>query len=444
MTFENDVDPFTNLEAERTVIGAVFADNGAMNTFADLLTAKHFSDPRHRSIFAAMLSCYERSQPIDFVTIKAELADGLADAGGIAYIASLSDGVPRLTNPEAWAAIVVEKARRRAAKVFASRFLDELLDPGAETEDVIERHQDQLTRLQSSRRDGVVSLREVIPQALKRLEEFSQSSDGLLGIPSGLPDIDRILCGWQKGALYVIAARPGMGKSTLCSQASVYAGFRGFKTLYIGMEMTPSATTVRMLCAQAGVDRFDLRQRAGYEASFNRSWKSVSQVAGLMAVLGIWFDPRESPTVAQIRALAKQHQATRGCDLIVVDYMQRCSLPPGQDQWVAVGDIAKGLKSLARALNIPVIAACQLNADAQEKRPTQANLAQARGVISAEADVIAFLHPDSPADFKKQDRPVTTFIIDKHRDGPTADVPLAYEKAQARFSSVTEAYAAQA
>lgn len=444
MTAVIEVDPFSNLEAERMVLGATLADNAAMNTFAEMLTAKHFSEPKHRAIFAAMLSCYERSHPIDFVTLKAELADNLPDAGGMAYIASLTDGVPRITNPEQWAAIVVEKARRRAAKVFASRFLDELLDPGVETEDVIERHQHDLTRLQAARRDGVVSIREVIPQALKRLEEFSQSSDGLLGIPSGLPDIDRVLCGWQKGGLYVIAARPGRGKSTLCSQAAVYAGFRGFKTLYFGMEMRPPATTVRMICSQAGVDRFDLRQRPGYEASFNRSWKSVSQVAGMMGALGIWFDQRESPTVAQIRALAKQHQATRGCDLIVVDYLQRCSLPPGGDQWVAVGDIAKNLKSLAQSLNVPVLAACQLNADAEEKRPTPSNLAQARGVISAEADVIAFLHPEQPAEWKKQDVPTIQFIIDKNRDGPTADVPLSYEKAHSRFTSVSEAYGPQA
>jgi replicative DNA helicase len=434
-------DLFADIEAERMVLGSVLADNAAMNVLAEMLTAKHFSEPRHRLIFGAMLTCYERSQPIDFVTMKAELADNAMEAGGIVYVAGLQDGMPRVANPEPWAAIVVEKARRRAAKMFASRFLDELMDPGIETEEVIERHQDSLTRLQSSRRDGVVSMREVIPEALKKLEAYSQSPDGLLGIPSGLPDIDRVLCGWQKGALYVVASRPGRGKSTLCAQAAVYAGFRGFKTLYIGMEMRPAATTVRMICSHAGIDRFDLRQRPGYEASFERSWKSVSQAAGIMGALGIWFDQRESPTVAQIRALAKQHQASRGCDLLVVDYLQRCSLPPGGDQWVAVGDIAKNLKSLAQSLNIPIIAACQLNADAEEKRPTPANLAQARGVISAEADVIAFLHPQEPAEWKKQDQPTITFIIDKNRDGPTADVPLSYEKAHSRFTSVAESYA---
>jgi replicative DNA helicase len=425
------------------VLGSVLADNGAMNVLAEMLTAKHFSESKHRLIFGSMLTCYERSQPIDFVTMKAELAENLTEAGGIAYVAGLQDGMPRIANPEPWAAIVVEKARRRAAKLFATKFLDELSDPGIETEEVIERHQESLSRLQASRRDGVVSMREVIPEALKKLEAYSQSPDGLLGIPSGLPDIDRVLCGWQKGALYVIASRPGRGKSTLCAQASVYAGFRGFKTLYVGMEMRPPATVVRMICSQAGVDRYDLRQRPGYEASFNRSWKSVSQAAGVMGALGVWFDQRESPTVAQIRALAKQHQASRGCDLIVVDYLQRCSLPPGGDQWVAVGDIAKNLKSLAQALNVPVIAACQLNADAEEKRPTPANLAQARGVISAEADVIAFLHPNEPAEWKKQDRPTITFIIDKNRDGATADVPLSYEKAHSRFASLAEGYVPQ-
>lgn len=426
-------DLFADLEAERMVLGATLADNASMNVLAEMLTAKHFSDPRHRAIFGAMLSCYERSQPIDYVTMKAELADNLTDAGGIVYIAGLTDGMPRVASPEPWAAIVVEKARRRAAKMFAERFLGELSDQGIETEEVIERHQDSLTRLQSSRRDGVVSMRDIIPQAIKKLEDFSQSPDGLLGIPSGIPDIDRVLCGWQKGNLYIIAARPSRGKSVFCAQSAVYAGFKGFKTLYFGMEMRPPSTAVRMICSHAGVDRFDLRQRHGYETSFMKSWGKINASAGAMQDLGIWFDQREAPTVAQIRALAKQHQASRGCDLIVVDYLQRCSLAPGMDQWVAVGDIAKNLKSLAQSLNVPVIAACQLGTDAEERRPTQANLAQARQVISAEADVIAFLHPEQPAEWKKQDCPTVLFAIDKHRDGATTDINLSFERPHSRF-----------
>ena len=427
-------DLYCDLDAERTVLGAVLIENGAMNVLAEMLTPKHFSDQRHQGIFDAMLALYARSQPIDTVTLKTEMAaswDGQ-------YIGTALDGVPRITSPDTWARILIDKARRRAARLFAQRFLGELEDDGMETEDVIERHQEQLTRLQTARRDGVVSIRDVMPEAIRKLEEFATSKDGLLGIPSGLPDIDRILCGWQKGNLYVIAARPGRGKSVFCAQSAVYAGFKGYKTLYVGMEMKPSQTTIRMICGHAEVDKYDLRKRYGADVSHEKSWAAINKASGQLSQIGVWFDQREAPTVAQIKALAKQHQAARGCDLVIVDYLQRCNLPPGQDQWVAVGNIAKELKSLAQALSVPIIAACQLGTDAEEKRPTKKDLAQAKQVIGAEADVIAFLHPEQPLEFNRQISAPEIFIIDKHRDGATADVSLSFERAHSRFVCLSQ------
>ncbi len=246
-------------------------------------------------------------------------------------------------------------------------------------------------------------------------------------------------CGWQKGSLIIVAARPSRGKSVFCAQSAVFAALQGFKVLYFSMEMRPVATTVRMICGAAGVDRWDLRMRNGNQDRFDASWNEVNRAAGMMRDLGITFDQRESPTIAQIRAVAKQHQAAKGCDLLVVDYLQRCSLTPGADQWIGVGEVAKGLKSLAQSLNIPVIAACQLGADAEEKRPTQRDLAQAKQVIAAEADVIAFLHPEQPTEWRKHDFPTVTFIVDKQRDGATGDIPLSFERTHNRFVSMSNA-----
>lgn len=429
-------DIFADHESERMVLGAVVVDNAAMNILADMLVPRHFDEKKHQRIWDGMLGLYGRSQPIDPLMLKAELADDLESAGGMDYLVKLDEGIPRVTNPEQWAGTVVERARRRAARTFAGRFMDEINNPQIETEDLIERFQDQLTKMQAARRDGLISMRDVMPQSIAWLEKFSQSTDGMLGIPSGLPDVDRMLCGWQKGGLYIVAARPGRGKSVLCAQSSVFAALRGYKVLYCGLEMKPSATTVRMICGQAAVDRWDLRLRNGNQERFEYAWAQVNRAAGQMVSLGITFDQREAPTVAQIKAVAKQHQAAKGCDLLIVDYLQRCSLPSdAEKQWVAVGDIAKNLKSLAQALNIPVIAACQLNAEAEKIRPHQGHLAQARGVISAEADAIIFLHPPDVDAWQSKKSDEMTFIVDKQRDGPTGDIPLSFERNHNRFVS---------
>lgn len=425
-------DLFADPQLERWTIGAVIVNNATMHELAAMLVPRHFHEPGHVRLWEAMLALYERSQPIDYATLKVELADSLESVGGLAYIGSLDEGMPRVDSAGAWATEVISKARRRYARAFAERFLGDLNSDG-ETEDVIERFQDQLTRLQAARRDGVISMREVLPESLKWLDNFATSNDGMLGIPSGLPDVDRLLLGWQKGALYVIAARPGRGKSVFCSQASVHAAAHGSKVLYVGMEMRPKATAVRMLCGEAGVDRWDLRARNGREIVFEDSWTRVNLAAHRMRDIGIHFDQREQPTIAQIRALAKQHQASRGLDLLIVDYMQRCGKPKDRDDWQNVGDVATGLKSLAQALDIPVIAACQLGTKAEEKRPTQDDLAQAKQKISAEADVIAFLHPEQPDKWREHDYPNVLFCLDKQRDGPTGTITLSFERTRNRF-----------
>jgi replicative DNA helicase len=419
------------------VIGAAIVDNSAMNTLAGMLTSKHFADSRHRILWDAMLSLYQRSQPIDYLTLKAELADNLESVGGVAGIASLGDGMPRSAHPEVWARHVIDKARRRAARKFAADFMEEINNPSIETEDLIERHQENLARLQKARTDGVVAIKDVIPEAMTALDKFAQSEDGLLGIPCGLPDVDRAIGGWQEGALIIIAARPGRGKSVFCAQSAIHAASRGRKVLYVGMEMRPAATAVRMVCNLGGVDRWDLRLKRGFEDRYHNAWADTNRAAGALAQFGIWFDERESPTVAQIKALAKQHQASRGCDLLIVDYLQRCSLPAETDkQWIAVGDIAKNLKSLAQALKIPVIAACQLGTEAETVRPTKRHLAQAAQVIGAEADVIVFLHPPNVEDWQKGKSDTMTLIVDKQRDGWTGDIDLSFERRKVRFVPV--------
>lgn len=420
-----------SLDPDRLLLGAILVDNEAMPKVAGILSPKHFNLESYRLVFAAMLALFERNDPIDLVTLRNELGDDLPRVGGAAFLAGLVDGMPRITNPGQWAKLVLEKARRRAAVTLAKRLIEDANRDDVETDTLLDQHQAALARLQEAGGAPVQSLAQLLPDALKDLEAALTAPLGITGIPTGLADFDRITCGLRPGSLFVLAARPARGKSSLCNQIAMHAASTRKRVLTFSMEMPPIEVTGRMLLQEAGVDRWELRgDRSG------KSWESVARAFGRLGTLPIRFDRRESPTLGQIRASCRQEQASAGLDLVIVDYLQRCSLNPKLEPWLAVGEVAKGLKSLARALNVPVLAACQLTADAEEKRPTLAHLAQSRQIIAAEADIVAFLHPDQPDDWRNEDAPRMNLIVDKHRHGATASIPLYFEKKSTRFRSV--------
>lgn len=425
-------------DPERTVLGALLVDSKALQTIEAMLRVEHFTDSRHRAIYAGMLTMSHGSRAVDLLTLKSDLmaSGSLDEAGGIQYLAGLVDGLPRLQNVEAWARIVRESARRRYAVRIAHLLIAEAEDEANETDDLVDRAHVALGRLMEAGDKRIVKLRDVLPRALSDLEEFTAAKEGVTGIPTGLLDLDKCLSGLQPGRLYIVAARTSRGKSVLCAQIAVNAAMRGHKGLVFSMEMEPYQLAQRMLLADAEVDRFDLREgpKAGY------SWGKVSQSYGRLKELPLWFDQRESPNLAQIRASSRQQHGENGIGLIVVDYLQRMTLDPlvvkAGGLWAGVGDIAKGLKTLALALKVPIVAACQLTSDAEEKRPTLAMLAQAQSVISAEADGIVLLHPVDLVNWKAQRFPEVHFFVDKNRTGPCQDIRVSFEKECSRFVSL--------
>lgn len=420
-------------EAERAVIGAAMLNNAVMPTLEAQLRAEHFHDPRHRLVYAAMLDLGQAGRPADIVTIVAALREGqdLEQAGGPAYVAGLVDGLPLGTNVEAWVSIVREKARRRRAIAIASLFVESATSrPDASTDELLDQVHGQLGRLLEGGDRKSVRLHDVLADAVSDLERFATAANGVTGIPTGLADLDRCIGGLVAGRLYVIAARTSRGKSVLCAQSAVSAAMSGSKVLVFSMEMEPYQLAQRMLLADAEVDRWDLRPESPKR---DYAWQKVGRAVGHMSELPIWFDQRESPTLAEVRASARQHQARHGLDLVVVDYLQRMTPDAKLDRWLAIGDMARGLKTLARSMRVPVVAACQLNADAEEKRPTLASLAQAQSIISAESDVIVMLHPEELSKWKIQPMPVVNFFVDKNRQGPCLALQMLFDKACSRF-----------
>lgn len=423
-------------DSERAVLGAAMVDNAVMPALEAELRVEHFHDSAHRLIYAAMLDLTQAGRPSDFVTIIAALREGqdLDAAGGAVYVAGLVDGIPRGTNVGAWVSIVREKARRRRAIAIASLFVEAAgTRTDASTDELLDHVHGQLGRLMEGGDRKTIRLHDVLASAVQDLERFATATNGVTGIPTGLHDLDRCLGGLLPGRLYIVAARTSRGKSVLCAQAAVNAAVTGHKVLVFSMEMEPYQLAQRMLLARAEVDRWDLKPESPRR---DYAWGKVNQAVGHLSDLPVWFDQREAPNLAEVRASARQHQARHGLDMVVVDYLQRMTPDPKLDRWLAIGDMARGLKSLARSMSVPVVAACQLNADAEEKRPTLASLAQAQSIISAEADVIVMLHPEDLQRWKTQDYPVVNFFVDKNRTGPCLAIQVSFEKACSRFVSM--------
>ena len=420
---------FQNLDAERTVLGAILVSNEALPEAESSLRAEHFADERHRTIWRAMLSLSERDIGIDTLTLRDQLqvSNELGKAGGISYVASLDDGVPKITNVTHWARQVRERALRRATLALGQRLVESAGDSSLGTDEVIDRHSQQLNRLlESHETANTQPIAEVLKEAKVRLDAFTQAK-GITGIPTSIPDLDNLTNGLQPGSLYIVAGRPSRGKSVLVTQLAAAAAIAGFTGLVFSLEMPPASVVQRMWLSEAGVNRFDLKL---YERE--EDWKRVGQAYGRLSGLPLWFDKRESPTLTQIRAVCRKFKATVNLRFVVIDYLQRIPVDGKVDRHIAVGDIAQSLKSLALALDLPVIVACQLNRDAEEKRPTLRDLAES-GRIEREADAIFALHPKDPSSWYESRDPEVELVVLKLREGATDILNLVFERRLTRF-----------
>lgn len=416
-------------EAEKATLGGLVVKPELVATVADKLTPKHFYRNANRVIYEAILSLYGRGEQIDLVTVKYEIGAALEEIGGAVYLGSLVDGIPHYSSVDHWVGLILREAQRRAAVNLGRRLADRALEDGADPGAVLSEHSALVQKAAEIAGGGpITTMRDATMRAIRNLDEFVKTPSGVIGIPTGFPKLDRISRGMRNGTLWIIGGRPGRGKSSLLGQIALTAAKAGKRVLMFAMEMPDEDVAERMLLGEAGADPWELRQDTD-----GSEWAKLARVVPGLAALPIKFDSRETPTIEQIRATARQEHA-RGLDLVVVDYLQRLTVDAKVDRWLAIGMAAQGLKSLSRALRIPVIAACQLTANSEEDRPTMAHLAQARQIIAAEADLIAFLHPMDLEGWKTQDFPAMHLYVDKQRKGPTAEILLSFDKARSWFA----------
>jgi replicative DNA helicase len=378
-----------NADAERTVLGAVLVDNAAFNSAAEILNRDDFYREGHRRIFDAMAALAERSQPIDLVTLKDELVreSALEAVGGAAYLGSLVDGVPRITNVDQWSRIIKEKAVLRNLIHAGNRIVQSAFEADEDAALILDRAEKSIFDIAERRiRQGFVGIREIVKESFRTIDQLSQSKDLVTGLPTGFVDLDEKTSGLQKGDLVIVAARPAMGKTSFCLNVAQNASLRSGETIGLfSLEMSKEQLVLRMLCADARVDAHRLRTGKLQE----KDWARLAKAYADLSNSRIYIDDSAMVTPLEMRAKCRRLKAEHGLGLIIVDYLQ---LVTGsgriENRQQEISSISRSLKGLAKELAVPVIALSQLSRAPEARTDKRPQLSDLRECVTGETLVV--------------------------------------------------------
>jgi replicative DNA helicase len=430
--------PPHNLDAEESLIGAMLLTRDATAAAVEFCTSEDFYKPAHAHIFGAITSLYTRGEPADVVTVADELRrSGLIEVvGGPAALMSLQVTAPSTGNASYYAKIVEEHALLRRLITVAGEIAELGYSVPEDVTEVVDRAETMVFEVAQRRMvDTMSPLRDLLAQSLDHLEALVERGETITGVPTGYRDLDAQLAGLQAGNLVVVGARPSMGKTSfalgIVSHAAVHARV---PVLLFSLEMSHLELTQRMLCSEAGVDATRMRNGTLLESD----WPRISNAIGRLGDAPIFIDDNPNVTVMDIRAKSRRLKARSGLGLVVVDYLQLMSghgRSRAENRQVEVSEISRGLKVLARELNIPVIALSQLSRNLemrQDKRPVLADLRES-GSIEQDADVVLFIYRDEVYNPDSTERGSAEIITSKHRNGPTGVTHLAFVDRYTRF-----------
>ncbi len=444
-TKSGDKLPPQNLQAEASLLGSLMLDKDAIIKVADVVHGDDFYATKNRLIFEAILSLYEKREPLDVVTLsnKLETMGELENVGGATYLTSLVNGVPSAAHVANYGQIVAQKATLRrlitAANMIGNMAYDEdqpldgLLD-GAEQVlfDVSQKHLKQ----------NFTSMKEVLADSFDRLDSLHKDKGKLRGLPTGFRGLDNILAGLQKSDLLILAARPAMGKSTLALNIAQNVAIKqGVPVGVFSLEMSKEQLVDRLLAAEAGIDSWRLRTGNLEDKDFEK----LNKAMGTLAEAPIYFDDSAMANVMEMRTKARRLQSENDLGLIVIDYLQLMSgrNNGGENRVQEISEISRGLKGLARELDIPVIALSQLSREVEKRSPQIPQLSDLResGSIEQDADVVMFIYRDEYYHPQDTEKPNTAeIIIAKHRNGPTGHVDLYFKADEMRFKNLDKAH----
>jgi replicative DNA helicase len=428
--------PPQNIEAEEAVLGALLIDPDAIIRLATILRPEDFYREKHGWIYDAILDLHERREPVDFLTVCDELERQrrLDEMGGPAFITSLINAVPTSIHAEHYARIVERTATRRRLIDAAGQIAALAYQEADDVEEVVD-HAEQILFGVSERRISreLVPIKQVLSEYYDRIEYLTRHRGEMIGIPSGFSDIDRLLGGMQRSDMIILAARPSVGKTSLAlSIAHNAAKKHGQRVAFFSLEMASEQVVQRLISAETGID--SQRLRRGDIA--DDEWSRFMKAAGDLAETHFFIDDTPSASALELRTKARRLHAEVGIDLMVVDYLQLMRGDYRSENRVQeISGISRGLKALARELNVPVLALSQLSRGVEsrsDKRPILSDLRES-GALEQDADVVIFIYRDEMHNENTERKNIADIIVAKHRNGPTGTVSLYFKKELAQF-----------
>ncbi len=425
--------PPQDLEAEKSIIGAILLDRDAIVAVAQVLKPEHFYRQAHADIYSAIFNLFERREPIDLVTLTAELKSKgkFEDIGGAAYLAQLASGVPTAANIVQYAQIVRHHFIKRQLITTAAKVSEAAFDETGDVRNILDETEQAVFALsQEQLRQNFIPLKSALAESFDRLDELHKKSGGLRGVPTGFWDLDGKLAGMQDSNLLILASRPGQGKTSLALNIAAHVAVKeGLPVGIFSLEMSKEELVDRLLVAQSEVDAWRLKTGKLDDDDFDR----LQEAMGILADAPLFIDDTPAANILEMRTKARRLQVEHGLSLLIVDYLQLIHGRNLENRVQEVSEISQSLKNLARELKIPVLACSQLSRAVEQRGSRRPQLADLResGAIEQDADVVMFIYRPDPEKIEQ-----VKLDIQKHRNGPTGEIDLAFRADRVKFFGV--------
>ncbi|RSK29174.1 replicative DNA helicase [Bacillus sp. HMF5848] len=430
--------PPHSVEAEQAVLGAIFLQPSSLSSAAELLEPDDFYRASHQKIYEAMLTLSEKGEPVDLITVTQELADLklLEEVGGVSYLSELADSVPTAANIQYYSSIVEEKSILRRLIRTANNIVSDGYTREEDVQGLLSDAEKKILEVSQRKNSGAFkNIKDVLVETYDNIEALQNRKGDVTGIATGFRDLDRMTAGFQRNDLIIVAARPSVGKTAFSLNiAQNVATKTGENVAIFSLEMGAEQLVMRMLCAEGNINAQNLRTGA----LTPDDWRKLTMAMGNLSNAGIYIDDTPGVRVNEIRSKCRRLKQEAGLGMILIDYLQliqgsgRSSKENRQQE---VSEISRQLKSLARELQVPVIALSQLSRGVeqrQDKRPMMSDIRES-GSIEQDADIVAFLYRDDYYDKESENKNIIEIIIAKQRNGPVGTVELAFVKEYNKF-----------
>lgn len=432
--------PPSDIEAEQAVLGSMLTDKDAVISAIETLKPEDFYREDHKAIYSAILSLYNRAEPIDIITLKSELISmaKFEEVGGLEYLASLPEMAPTSANIDKYIKIVEEKSMLRNLIQTANEIIALGYDPAQDVEMIMDESEKKIFNImQKKSKKGYASMKDILIDTFAELEKLYNQKQHITGVPTGFIDLDNRTAGLHESDLVLIAARPAMGKSAFALNIATNAAVKaGTPVAIFSLEMSKEQMANRILCSEAMVDSNKVRTGKMDE----EDWVKLAGALGPLSEAGIYIDDTPGITVMEIRAKCRKLKLEKNIGLVVIDYLQlvQGSSKRGGSREQEISEISRSLKILAKEIQVPVIALSQLSRAPEQRpdhRPMLSDLRES-GAIEQDADIVMFLYRDDYYNEDSEKKNIAEVIIAKHRAGSTGTVELLWLGNYTKFTNI--------